>query len=70
MFRLTIHQYQDWFLDALAYWLQTFRTECLNRTERALEIDKDVSSLHSQRIGKYSKASLIQHLYNLSHCVI
>ncbi|XP_062567283.1 uncharacterized protein LOC134229555 [Saccostrea cucullata] len=27
VFRLTIHQYQDWFLDALVFWLQTFRTE-------------------------------------------
>lgn len=44
VFRLTIQQYQDWFLDALAFWLQTFRSECLNRIERALEIDKDVST--------------------------
>ncbi|XP_022345409.2 protein unc-13 homolog D-like isoform X2 [Crassostrea virginica] len=56
VFRLTIHQYQDWFLDALAYWLQTFRTECLNRTERALEIDKDVVVTHS--LVKFSNSSV------------
>ena len=27
----------------MIYWLQTFRSECVNRMEKALEIDKDVS---------------------------
>ncbi|XP_061162989.1 protein unc-13 homolog D-like isoform X2 [Saccostrea echinata] len=56
VFRLTIHQYQDWFLDALVFWLQTFRTECLNRIERALEIDKDVVVTHS--LVKFSNSSV------------
>lgn len=56
VFRLTIQQYQDWFLDALAFWLQTFRSECLNRIERALEIDKDVVVTHS--LVKFSNSSV------------
>ncbi|WAR02420.1 BAIP3-like protein [Mya arenaria] len=38
------------------YWLQTFRTECVQRMEKALEIDKDVVVVTS--LVKYSHSSV------------
>lgn len=43
-FRLLLCKYQAWFEEAMIYWLQTFRSECVCRMEKALEIDQDVSS--------------------------
>ena len=42
IFRLPLFHYQEWFEEAMVYWLQTFKTECISRMEKALEIDKDV----------------------------
>jgi len=42
LFRLGLSDYQGWFEESMIYWLQTFRHECLQRMEKALEIDKDV----------------------------
>ena len=36
--------YQEWFQSAVTFWLQTFREECIRRMEKALEVEKDVSS--------------------------
>ena len=43
-FRLLLCKYQDWFEEAMIYWLQTFRCECIQRMGKALEIDQDVSN--------------------------
>ena len=37
-----ISSYQSWFEQAVIFWLQTFREECIKRMEKALEIEKDV----------------------------
>ena len=42
---VTVAKYQSWFEHAVMFWLQTFREECVRRMEKALEIEKDVSSL-------------------------
>lgn len=44
LFRVTLSKYQDWFTGAVTFWLQTFREECIRRLEKALEIEKDVST--------------------------
>ncbi|XP_048252394.1 protein unc-13 homolog D-like isoform X2 [Haliotis rufescens] len=56
MFRLTISQYQRWFQESLVFWLQTFKTECMTRMEKALEIDKDVVLVTS--LVKFSNSSV------------
>jgi hypothetical protein len=43
VFRLAISNYQQWFQEALVFWIQTFRSECMSRIGKALVIDKDVS---------------------------
>ncbi|XP_052799209.1 protein unc-13 homolog D-like [Mya arenaria] len=55
-FRLGLSHYQDWFEESMNYWLQTFRTECVQRMEKALEIDKDVVVVTS--LVKYSHSSV------------
>ncbi|XP_076453401.1 protein unc-13 homolog D-like isoform X2 [Babylonia areolata] len=56
MFRLTMGRYQDWFQESLVFWLQTFRTECLARMEKALEIDTDLVVATS--LVKFSNSSV------------
>ncbi|KAL4223873.1 hypothetical protein ACF0H5_017337 [Mactra antiquata] len=56
MFRLTIFHYQEWFEESMVYWLQTFRSECIQRLEKALEIEKDVVVVTS--LLKYSHSSV------------
>ncbi|XP_070205780.1 protein unc-13 homolog D-like [Littorina saxatilis] len=56
MFRLTIRQYQDWFHESLVFWLQTFKTECVTRMEKALEIDQDLVVATS--LVKFSNSSV------------
>ncbi|XP_069135091.1 protein unc-13 homolog D-like isoform X2 [Argopecten irradians] len=56
VFRLSISHYQQWYQEALVFWVQTFRTECTNRIERALEIDKDVVVVTS--LVKFSNSSV------------
>ncbi|XP_067650559.1 protein unc-13 homolog D-like [Haliotis asinina] len=56
MFRLLVNQYQRWFQESLVFWLQTFKTECMTRMEKALEIDKDVVLVTS--LVKFSNSSV------------
>nr|KAG5690120.1 hypothetical protein BaRGS_003443 [Batillaria attramentaria] len=56
LFRLTIVQYQDWFQESLVFWLQMFKSECLSRIEKALEIDKDLVVATS--LVKFSNSSV------------
>ncbi|KAL5016347.1 hypothetical protein ScPMuIL_005936 [Solemya velum] len=42
IYRLTICNYQSWFQESLVFWLQTFKSECCSRMEKAIDIDKDV----------------------------
>ncbi|OWF46560.1 protein unc-13 homolog D-like isoform X1 [Mizuhopecten yessoensis] len=56
VFRLSISHYQQWYQEALVFWVQSFRTECTNRIERALEIDKDVVVATS--LVKFSNSSV------------
>jgi len=42
LYRITIINYQDWFKQAVTYWLQTFRQEGIRRVVKALDIEKDV----------------------------
>ncbi|XP_045173745.2 protein unc-13 homolog D-like [Mercenaria mercenaria] len=56
VFRLNIHHYQEWFEVSMVYWLQTFKSECIQRMEKALEIDKDVVVVTN--LVKYSHSSV------------
>ncbi|KAK3103339.1 hypothetical protein FSP39_018605 [Pinctada imbricata] len=56
VFRLPVAQYQTWFSNTLVFWLQTFRTECMSRIEKALEIDKDMVVAAS--LVKFSNSSV------------
>lgn len=56
LFRLSVSHYQEWFEESMIYWLQTFRCECFQRMEKALEIDRDVVVVTSQ--SKYSHSSV------------
>ncbi|XP_076108920.1 protein unc-13 homolog D-like isoform X1 [Mytilus galloprovincialis] len=56
VFRLAISNYQQWFQETLVFWIQTFRTECMTRIEKALEIDKDVVLVTSR--CKFSNSSV------------
>ncbi|KAH3887448.1 hypothetical protein DPMN_011465 [Dreissena polymorpha] len=51
---MLISHYQEWFEESMIYWLQTFRSECIQRMEKALEIDKDVNGLDFCIIQLYS----------------
>ncbi|XP_052229255.1 protein unc-13 homolog D-like [Dreissena polymorpha] len=55
-FRMLISHYQEWFEESMIYWLQTFRSECIQRMEKALEIDKDLVVVTS--LVKYSHSSV------------
>ncbi|KAK6192756.1 hypothetical protein SNE40_004176 [Patella caerulea] len=56
LFRISYSQYQSWFQTTLVFWLQTFRTQCISRVEKALEIDKDVVLVTS--LVKFSNSSV------------
>ncbi|XP_060589572.1 protein unc-13 homolog D-like isoform X2 [Ruditapes philippinarum] len=56
LFRLNVFHYQEWFEVSMVYWLQTFRSECIQRMEKALEIDKDVVVVTN--LVKYSHSSV------------
>ena len=56
IFRLTMSNYQTWFETSVIFWLQTFKEECTQRMEKALEIDKDVVRVTS--LVKYSNSSV------------
>ena len=56
LFRVTMNNYQTWFENAVIFWLQTFKEECIQRMERALVIDKDVVCVTS--LVKYSNSSV------------
>ncbi|XP_052771175.1 protein unc-13 homolog D-like [Mya arenaria] len=53
---LGLTHYQMWFEESMTYWLHTFRTECVQRMEKAVEIDKDVVVVTS--LAKYSHSSV------------
>ncbi|XP_012945726.1 uncharacterized protein LOC101849661 [Aplysia californica] len=55
-FRLSVPNYQDWFQEAVVFWLHMFRTECTCRIQKALEIDKDFVLVTS--LVKYSNSSV------------
>ena len=42
LFKTHISSYQSWFDHAVMFWLQTFRSECIKRMEKSLEIEKDI----------------------------
>ncbi|ESO97337.1 hypothetical protein LOTGIDRAFT_231532 [Lottia gigantea] len=56
LFRISFSHYQTWFENSLIFWLQTFKTECMARVEKALEIDKDVVLVTS--LVKFSNSSV------------
>ena len=56
LFRLTVSNYQAWFETTVIFWLHTFREECIRRTDKALEIDRDVVQVTAT--VKYSNSSV------------
>ncbi|KAG1660698.1 Protein unc-13 D [Nymphon striatum] len=40
--KLKLQNYSEWFHVQFQFWLQTFRNECLSRTQRAVEFDSSV----------------------------
>ena len=41
---MNVFRHQDWFTNAVIFWLQTFKEESIRRMEKALVIDKDVNT--------------------------
>ena len=56
LFRLTVSNFQSWFETSVIFWLHTFREECIRRTDKALEIDRDVVQVTA--MVKYSNSSV------------
>lgn len=42
-FRISMANYQSWFRNSIIFWLQTYRDECIQRMQRALQLERDVS---------------------------
>ena len=53
---MTVSNYQSWFETTVIFWLHTFREECIRRTDKALEIDRDVVQVTA--MVKYSNSSV------------
>jgi hypothetical protein len=60
-FRISMANYQSWFRNSIIFWLQTYRDECIQRMQRALQLERDVSYV--------STCLHIISVFNQSHCI-
>ncbi|WAR22412.1 UN13D-like protein [Mya arenaria] len=67
---LGLTHYQMWFEESMTYWLHTFRTECVQRMEKAVEIDKDVRVIGEwMNIGIHEPDCALMGMINITDII-